>query len=196
MFFSIVNLLAKRTSVRELIEEGGFVEVSQALLVAASSVLLLGYARFFPNYRAFLVFAALLGGLAVLREQNNSEWYRQMFFFEGASSVFGAIILGTCAFIQRRKIFMQIWHVIAWPSFLFIGGGGLIVIGWAQTLTQRFLFIERLDDQAVEECLETAGYFFILSGVIELYFDLRGAASARPSAASPSHPQPDAKASG
>ena len=176
LFFAVVNLLAEATFVREIVEEKGFVEVLQTLLAVTSVVLLLGYARSFPGQRAFLGLAALLGGLAVIREENNSDWYRQVFFMNGSSALFGAMVLGTFCFVQRKGIFKQIWQAVAWPSFLFLLGGGIIVIGWAQTLAQQALFIERLDDRVVEECLETAGYFFILCGVIELYFDLRRAA--------------------
>lgn len=90
------------------------------------------------------------------------------------------MVLGAYCFVQRKDVFKKIWEAVAWPSFLFLAGGGIIIIGWAQTLTRQFLFIERLDDQAVEECLETAGYLFVLSGVIELYFDLRRTASSSP----------------
>lgn len=80
LFFWIVNLLAKATSARQVVTEGGFVEVLQALLAVTSFVLLLGYAHRFPSHRVFLMFAALLAGLAVIREQNNSAWYDQVFF--------------------------------------------------------------------------------------------------------------------
>jgi hypothetical protein len=177
LYFACLNGLSMLTSVEAAAGEEGYGEDLQTVTLIAASLLLFRWAYLFSAQRAFLVFAGLLGSLATIREQNNTAWYHVLYHIKGTSWLYGITIVGTWIYFQRKVFFKQLWQVVAWPSFILLFFGGLVVIGWSQVLTQRSLYVNILDDTVTEEGLESAGYFLILFGVCELYHELRRAAA-------------------
>ncbi|HYG34780.1 MAG TPA: hypothetical protein VEC99_08355 [Clostridia bacterium] len=173
ILFAITALLAGRFSAEHVVREGGFIEQFQCGVLAICVGVLLSYCWWFPKQRAFLILSATLGSLALIREANNSAWYAKVFCFPCASSIFGLAVLSMVLWRFRDGLLEQVAQLRTRVSTLFFAAGSIIVVGWAQILTQRSLFPDRLADRALEESLEAAGYLLILSGVVELYFDLK-----------------------
>ncbi|MBA4148793.1 MAG: hypothetical protein H0X66_11825 [Verrucomicrobia bacterium] len=179
IFYAIAAELARTHGGYIVFMEGGFVETVQLGTILTAGVLFVFLARKFPDQRGVLALLATVSFLACSRELNNTETYRVLYFFPGASWVFGAVILGFVLYKFGKDLPRQIRELLNQPACSLFVAGFFIVVGWGQIFAQRSIFESAEVDRIVEEGLEAAGYLLILSGAVELSYNLRDRRAAK-----------------
>ena len=173
VFYAVSAQLAKEQGGFLVFLEGGFAETVQLGCIVVTALLLVFLARAFPEVRGILALLAAVSALAAIRELNNTDTYRVIFFFPGASWVFGLVALGLVGWKFGKDLPQQVRTMMNYPACTIFVAGFTIIVAWTQIFAQRTIFNSAEVDRIVEEGLETAGYLLILSGVIELSCNLR-----------------------
>ncbi len=179
-FFQAAVLQAKHVGPLTVFREGGFAETFQLLCALVTAISLLLLARKYKSHEGLLVCFSALALLASVRELNNTELYRVIFFFPGASWFFGLALLGYLIWRFRDGLPGQIQDFLGMPASFLFASGGIIITAWAQVFAQAPLFRTYEADRIVEEGLEAAGYLLILCGVEELSINLNPAGDQEP----------------
>ncbi len=172
-FFGLVTRLSKAQGPMVVFQEHGFIEQVQFFCIVLSSIGLLTLARLHPRLRGLFALAGTVGVLAIMRELNNTDLYQRIFFNGAVGWVLAGVILPILLFKFRRGLLGQIDHFLKLPATALLLGGFVIVVGWAQIFAHKTIFTSKEADRIVEEGLEAAGYLLILTGIIELWFNLR-----------------------
>ena len=108
IFYAISACLAREQGGYYVFLEGGFAETVQLISIVVAGVLLAFLARAHPEARGVLSLLATVSWLAAIRELNNTETYRIIFSFPGASWFFGLAALGFIGWRFRRNLPEQI----------------------------------------------------------------------------------------
>lgn len=173
IFYAIAAGLAKLQGGYLVFLEGGFAETVQLGAIFASGILFLFLSKDFRQQRGVLAMLATISFLASTRELNNTDLYRQIFFFPGASWFFGAAILAIITWKFGKELPRQVRDLFSQPACSLFVAGFIIIVTWAQIFAQRTIFNSHEVDRIVEEGIEAAGYLLILCGAVELSYNLR-----------------------
>ncbi|MFN7139183.1 MAG: hypothetical protein ACK4UN_07585 [Limisphaerales bacterium] len=172
-FFAIAAKQARTHGPEAVFSEEGLAEQVQFGCVVLSTLMLLTMSKLHVNLRGILALTGTLGLFAAVRELNNTELYRKIFFFGAASWVVGGLIFAFLLWKFHRDLLKQLDLLLRQPAATLLAGGFVIVVGWAQVFAQSSIFPSKEVDRIVEEGIETAGYLLILFGVLELVFNLK-----------------------
>ncbi len=172
-YFALIARLVGRDGPLPLFKEGGLIELTQLACILATALLMAGFSKTHADFRSSLRVMALLALLASVRELNNTELYRRVFFFGSATWVAGGLACGVLLWLHRRRLPHEMNVLLRQPAALLLALGFMIIVGWAQVFAQRALLPVKELDRIVEEGIECAGYILILFGTLELHLNLR-----------------------